>query len=300
MDWTVYAFMFPVCVLIATIAMTSGISGAALLSPTLIIGFPLLGVPTLTAAAAIGTALFVEFSGFASGVVGYLRRKLVDMRTVRALVVVAVPVAAVAGFLSGVIDPRLLKGIYGVLMLPLAAVLWRQAHEELRPGSRDPKPKRSKPDDQDPEMTRVEDAEGTVYEWRTCNRRVGRLLTAGGATMAGLISTGIGEVTMPQLVKRCHVPVAVAAGTSIMVVAATVLGGSIAHFIRLFEEGGVDAIPWNLIVYLVPGAIIGGQIGARLQGRFAPRLMERAMAILFLFIGVVFLLNVTVAQGITE
>jgi uncharacterized membrane protein YfcA len=63
---------------------------------------------------------------------------------------------------------------------------------------------------------------------------------------------------------------------------------------------GADAIPWNLIVYLVPGAIIGGQIGARLQGRFAPRVMERAMAILFLFIGTVFLLNVTVAQGLTE
>jgi uncharacterized membrane protein YfcA len=98
MDWRVYAFMFPVCVVIATIAMTSGISGAALLSPTLILAFPLLGVPTLTAAAAIGTSLFVEFAGFGSGVVGYLRRRLVDMRTVRALVSVAVPMAAIAGF----------------------------------------------------------------------------------------------------------------------------------------------------------------------------------------------------------
>jgi len=185
-------------------------------------------------------------------------------------VVVAVPVTAVAGFLSGVIDPRLLKGIYGLLMLPLAVVLWRQAREELRPASPNPRPQRSPPTRQDREVTRVEDADGNVYEWRTCDRRVGRLVAPGGATMAGLISTGIGEVTMPQLVKRCHVPVAVAAGTSIVIVAATVLGGSIAHFLRLFQEGGVAAIPWNLIVYLVPGAIIGGQIGARLQGRFSP------------------------------
>lgn len=93
----------------------------------------------MTAAAAIGTSLFVEFSGFASGVVGYLRRQLVDMRTVRALVVVSVPVAAAAGFLAGAIDPRLLKAIYGVLMLPLAVVLWRQSSEELRPRSSDPR-----------------------------------------------------------------------------------------------------------------------------------------------------------------
>ncbi len=300
MDWDVYWFMLPVCIGIATIAMSSGISGAALLSPVLIIGFPLLGVPTLAPAAAIGSSLFTEFSGFSSGVVGYVRRRLFDIKTVRALVLVAVPVAGAAGFLSGQIDPRILKGIYGLLMLPLAAVLWRQAREELRPGSSNPKPEYAPIRDEAPELTRVVDAQGTVYEWRTCNRRVGRLLTAGGAAMAGLISTGIGEIEMPQLVKRCRVPVPVAAGTSIMIVASTVLGASVAHFLRLLQAGGVSAIPWNLIAYTVPGAIIGGQIGARVQGKVPPRVMERAMGILFLLIGVVFLLNVTVAQSLTR
>lgn len=180
MDYTVYAFMLPVCIGIATIAMTSGISGAALLSPTIIIGFPLLGVPKLAPAAAIGASLFTEFSGFGSGVVGYVGRRLYDVRTVRALVIVAIPVGGVAGFFSGFIDPRVLKGIYGVLMLPLAAVLWRQAGEELRPGSPDPKPEYARVRDEDSDVTRVEDVDGNVYEWRTCNRRVGRVLTAAG------------------------------------------------------------------------------------------------------------------------
>ncbi len=300
MDFTAYAFMLPVCIVIATIAVASGISGAALLSPTIIIGFPLLGVPPLTPAAAIGSSLFTEFAGFGSGVIGYTRRRLVDFKTVRALVIVAVPVAAAAGFLSSEIDPRVLKGAYGLLMLPLATLLWRQAREELRPGSPHPKPRYAQIRDPDPDLTRVVDAEGNVYEWHTCHRRVGRLLTAGGAAMAGLISTGIGEIEMPQLVKRCHVPVPVAAATSIVIVAATVLGASVAHFLRLMQEGGADAIPWSLIVYTVPGAIIGAQIGARIQGKVPPWQMERAMAILFLVIGVVFLLNVTVAQDLTR
>lgn len=62
----------------------------------------------------------------------------------------------------------------------------------------------------------------------------------------------------------------------------------------------MNAIPWNLIVYLVPGAVIGGQIGARLQGRISAGIMERAMAILFLLIGLIFLANVTVATSLTE
>jgi len=46
-------------------------------------------------------------------------------------------------------------------------------------------------------------------------------------------------------------------------------------------------------------AIIGGQIGARARGRVPPRLMERSMAIRSLLTDVGFLLNVTVAQGLT-
>ena len=42
MDWGMYWFMFPSCIAIATLAMLSGISGAALLTPVMILGFPFL------------------------------------------------------------------------------------------------------------------------------------------------------------------------------------------------------------------------------------------------------------------
>jgi uncharacterized membrane protein YfcA len=215
----------------------------------------------------------------------------VDFATYKALVWVAVPVAAVAGFVSQAIEPEVLKVAYGLMMFPLAVVLFRQSDEELRPGSENAKPRYHPIADQARQLTRVVDAEGNVYEWRTCNRRVGRVLTGLGATMAGLVSTGIGEIEMPQLVKRCHIPVAVAAGTSILIVASTVLGASVAHIGLLMQEGGVEAVPWNLVLYTVPGAVIGGQIGARLQGTIPPRLMERSMAILFGVIGALFLIS---------
>jgi hypothetical protein len=60
MDWTVYWFMLPVCIAIASVAMFSGISGAALLIPVFLIGFPLLDVPRLTTVEAVGTSLLLE------------------------------------------------------------------------------------------------------------------------------------------------------------------------------------------------------------------------------------------------
>lgn len=56
MDWTVYWFTLPVCAAIAAVAIFSGISDAALLTPPFLIGFPLLDVPRLPTAVAIGGA----------------------------------------------------------------------------------------------------------------------------------------------------------------------------------------------------------------------------------------------------
>ena len=48
------------------------------------------------------------------------------------------------------------------------------------------------------------------------------------------------------------------------------------------DAGGFAAVPWNLLCYSIPGVIIGGQIGPRLQGAVSQRTMEHAIGILFL------------------
>lgn len=40
--------MFPACIIIAATAIFSGISGAGLLTPLIMVGFPLMGAPRLT------------------------------------------------------------------------------------------------------------------------------------------------------------------------------------------------------------------------------------------------------------
>jgi uncharacterized membrane protein YfcA len=97
---------------------------------------------------------------------------------------------------------------------------------------------------------------------------------------------GIGEVIIPQLVKRNHVPVAVAAATSVFAVIVTIASASFTQVTALISAGGVNAIPWNVVCYTIPAVIIGGQIGPWLQGRIAQRTMERVIAVLFGLIGI--------------
>jgi uncharacterized membrane protein YfcA len=101
-----------------------------------------------------------------------------------------------------------------------------------------------------------------------------------------MLGVGIGEVIMPQLVKRNRVPVPVAAATLVFIVIVTVAPASFTQISGLIAAGGINAVPWNLVVYTVPGVIVGGQIGPRLQGRVPQHVMERAIVILFAVIGV--------------
>lgn len=63
---------------------------------------------------------------------------------------------------------------------------------------------------------------------------------------------------------------------------------------QLDIEGGLSAILWNLIVWAVPGAIIGAFIDTRLQGRISERASCRFFSGLFAAIGIAFLLDFTV------
>ena len=79
-------------------------------------------------AAAVASALLTETFGFASGLVGYARRDLVDWDAAGAFLVISVPVALVgavcAPLLAG--DAGLLRAVYALLMISLATDLARR------------------------------------------------------------------------------------------------------------------------------------------------------------------------------
>jgi len=146
------------------------------------------------------------------------------------------------------------------------------------------------PEDQQRE---IRAANGKVYKFCAENLGFQRVFSGVGALLTGLISTGVGEVTLPTLVRRSRFPVLVAAATSALVVAGAVTGVALTHFVELWRGGGFSAIPWNLLVWAVPGTVIGAALGTHLQGRVGERASRVFFATLFLTIGFVFLVAFT-------
>jgi len=263
MDLTLYWFMFPVAIVVATCAMLSGIGGAALFTPIFVLLFPILGPEYVLAStfAAISTALLTQTFGFLSGFVGYYRRRMIDFDLAVRFVKITVPIGILGALVAHSVHDGILIAAYAMLVLVLAiGMLFLRKQPPSRPNY-------------DDASRRPEIKSSDFY------------LAGGGAFLTGLVSVGIGEVLISRLTKR-GIPVGIAAATSVAIVFATILAATTTLVTQLIRDGGVGAVPWNLIMYEVPGVLIGGQIGPRLAGRVSQRTMERAIGMLFIFLAV--------------
>ena len=278
MDFTLYWFMFPVSIVVATCAMLSGIGGAALFTPLFILVFPLLGPEYAleTTIAAIGAALFTQTFGFLSGFIGYYRRRLIDFALAWRILRVAAPVGIIGALAASKVHDSVLLASYAVLVASLAFVTWRNSVTHDSAKSRKSSAARR-------ELT---DSRGHTYEYfdPTLGPK-SAALTATGAFLTGMVSVGIGEVTIAQLARK-GIPIAIAAATSVLVVIITVLFASTTLFVQLVQAGGWQAVPWNLLCYDIPGVLIGGQIGPKLQGTIPPHVMRHAISILFVILAI--------------
>ena len=284
--------MLPACVGIVSLAMMLGIDGTAILTPVVILVFPLFSVPSISPAQAVTAALFTEFFGFLSGVVGYRREGLIDYRGGIRLSLYAIPTIAVASLLAQFSPALALKLVFGVLMSGLSAYLLLTSKSTVRnarlgapPPSADGFPRVR----ESPVETVMRARNGREYRYRACDRRRGELVCVVGSAFEGMISVGLGELVMPDLIRRCKIPVSVSAATSVFVMTVAVLAGAATGMASLAVRGGGGAIPWNLLLFTVPGAVIGGQVGSKAQGVLSSLTMERLIVAIFAVIGVSFL-----------
>jgi hypothetical protein len=182
-----------------------------------------------------------------------------------------VPAIVAGSFLSHLIDPVVLRVVFGALLFILAIIMLLVA----RPYQAIASPRFFQPDRP---LTRIVDSRGQAYEYRVCYRPIGMGLAAIGGLLTGLMSAGLPEVTTTQLVVRCHLPPRIAIATSIFVLSLSALVGAATHALQAEPA-------WSVVALSIPGVLVGAQIGPRI-GRLLPtRAMERGLAVLFAVVG---------------
>ena len=273
-----YWYMLPVAILVATTAMASGVGGATFLAPIFLLALRL--PPEI----AIGTGLITEVFGFASGVYAYAHKRLIDYRLGVTLLVVTIPAALVGTWVGGRVEPDILKVILGVGLFVVALSFLRAPeHKDVvrMDGAIEEEYGGEKAE------TCLVTADGEQICYTVCNRTEGRFIAGVGGLFVGLISTGLGELNEYFLLQRCRVPSKVSVATSVFVVALTALSAAGGHLFKFIQTGPeVLSVVFSLVIFTVPGVIIGAQLGSSVASRISQHALERGLGVLFLIVAV--------------
>lgn len=261
-------WVYPVSVLIATVALSTGISGALFFAPFFLL------VVGLSPAQAIGAGLMTELFGTGFGAFNYLRQRCVDLKIVLLLLIVTIPVGMVGAGVALVMNAGALQVFFGGALIALALLLlWNTFRTVIGPSDTDGL------NDDEQGITVIQTRDGQEYRYKVCQRKAVATLAAFGSFLTGLMGAGLPEINTTQFIIRCRIPTRVAVATSITILTVTV-----------FFAAGIHALAgepaWRVVVWSIPGVVTGAQIGPRIQGRVPTHIADRGLAGVFMAVGV--------------
>lgn len=249
-----YWFLLPVGVLIAALAMSSGIAGSNFWIPVYLLWLGL--EPRVAFWVSLLTMLF----GFGSGVWRNLRAGTIEWYLVRRYLAIAGP-AAVAGALGSTRAP-----VSGLLLAFAAFVLIYGARllvEFVRTGGRGDEPEP--------------------------HRRIRWPVGALAGVLQGGIASGSGTLLMPAILhhRRIRHHAEAVGSTVALVFALSLLAVLFRVDARLLgalvEQAGEIA---SIMLFAAPGVVVGGQLGPRLAQRLPRRYLRPYLGVLLIVVGV--------------
>ena len=250
-----YWYLTPYCLVGATIAMSSGVGGPVFFTPLFIL------VLQLPPATAVATALFTQVFGFLSGTLAYARLGQIDRVLARRLIPLAAGAALLGSVLASRVPGALLSAMFGAVSI---LVGWRVFATSGGSGV----------DRRTDHYPREMLAEGLTT-------------TAVGSTLLGLISVGLAELQSYHLLVRARLAPARAVATNVAVVVVAVAAASGGHLYSLIShtsDGTMDQA-LRMLPFTVPGVLVGGQLGPRLQMYLRPVFVQRGVGGLLVAIG---------------
>lgn len=258
-----YLAIFLIGLLAAVTGSLIGLGGGFLVVPALLLlSEPLLGFP-MPAPIAVGTSLtMLIFTGLSSTIT-YMRQGKIDYRSGWLFTLFSAPSSIIGAALTNTFEEDTFQLGFGLFMLLMAVLMLIRG--KLRP-------------------LRVRwpishtyiDADGEQhvygYNWWSAV-----LVGIAVGLISGLFGIGGGSLFVPVMVLLYQFPPHIATATSMFVILWSAIIGSATH-VYLGE------IDWLSTAFLIPGALIGGWLGAKVASRLSSRVLMWILRAALIFI----------------
>ncbi|MBI1987050.1 MAG: sulfite exporter TauE/SafE family protein [Nitrospinae bacterium] len=252
----------------AILANMTGIEGGMIFVPLFILLFGL--SPQEAAGVSMATMVF----GLGAGSLAYARQGRIDGRLGLALLVVSLPGTILGALLTPHLSARALELLLGLLLVPLGfRIILRREPDKAGPAGQ----KSSEG------WRRVwRDRGGTEFRYVVRRLPLGLLIYLFVGLVAGLLGIGGGAIKVPTLILLLGLPPHIAVATSVFTMAWTALAGGLAH-------GAIGHVLPIYVLYLVPGVLLGSQVGARLARRVPAATLMKLLGGMVVLIGLTIL-----------
>jgi len=247
-----------------------GTGGGFFLIPVLVLG---VGMPMHYAIATSIVTVIATSSAVASTNV---ERGTANMSLGMVLEVATAAGGITGGLTAGLLAPKTLEGLFALLLLPTAALMWRRRTQE-RPANVHEHP--------EPQAARLGVLDGCYFDeirntW--VSYRIRRLWAGLGMSflagnLSGLLGIGGGIFKVPALHALCEIPMKAAAATSNFMIGVTAAASAFVYFGRGEVRPGVTAAA-------VLGILAGSAVGSILAPRFRGDALRRLFAVLLIIV----------------
>jgi uncharacterized membrane protein YfcA len=214
---------------------------------------------------AVGVSLLTVGSTSLIGFVERARRGLVEFPTGLLFAVAGMVGAPVGALLADRLPEAVLLGLFAVLMLVVAARMWRKATDASArlPVVADI--------DENSGPTCQRDPEGTLRLTSRCAMLLG-VVGLGAGVLAGLFGVGGGFIIVPALVMFSGMGIQRAIGTSLLIITLISASGTASHVLA-----GKDLTPTTAVLFTA-GSIAGLFAGSGLAHRLAGPTLQKVFA----------------------
>ncbi|QYR21197.1 sulfite exporter TauE/SafE family protein [Paenibacillus sp. sptzw28] len=223
-----------------------GLGGGIIIVPSLVLLGPQLTGSEIGHSTAVGTSLAVLIVTALASTLAFAKKKRVDFRSGWLLFITSGPAAMIGSALTSHLKNGVFQLVFGIFMLLMAGLL--VARDYLKPIVREWPVQRS-----------FTDVNGVTH---TYGYALLPALLVGFfvGLVSGLFGIGGGSLFVPVMVLLFRFPPHLATATSMFVIFLSSILGSGVHI-------WLGEIDWRIVLALVPGAWIGGKIGAYIASR---------------------------------
>ncbi len=255
LDYTTYWYLLPLGILIATLYNSTGISGANFWIPVFIL---LMKVSLLVA---FWLSLVAMLFGSLGGLIGHSRQGTIVYSLVKKYILVTIPCAVVGACSLDYVNETWLLLIFGAFALVYGLVMLLNST-----------------------LLQTSTSEASHRQKATIQYPQGAL----GGFLVGMVSVGLGPLILPYNINHREVSHhAQAIGTTVIIVFLSSLSAVLCRLTPSFTVSLQQNIPtiMSMFIYVIPGVLIGGQIGPVIAKKLNLKAMRIYVSVLLLIVG---------------